>query len=64
MQYPMSRWVRDAGVIGIFSDDGGDDAWILSDPQVAKQFTQKLKPCCESMDPSGYYRQVDEDGGA
>jgi uncharacterized protein YbdZ (MbtH family) len=31
---------------------------------VAKQFTQKLKPCCESVDPSGYYKQVDEDGGA
>ncbi|CAL5046225.1 unnamed protein product [Urochloa decumbens] len=33
-------------------------------PQVAKQFEEKLKPCCNSFDPSGYCGQVDEDGGA
>ncbi|TKW32142.1 hypothetical protein SEVIR_2G150300v4 [Setaria viridis] len=32
-------------------------------PQVAKRFTEKLKPCCESVDPKGYCGQVDEDGG-
>ncbi|OEL22837.1 hypothetical protein BAE44_0016144 [Dichanthelium oligosanthes] len=32
-------------------------------PQVAKKFTEKLKPCCESVDPKGYCGQVDEDGG-
>ncbi|CAO2190476.1 unnamed protein product [Urochloa humidicola] len=31
--------------------------------QVAKKFTQKLKPCCESVDPKGYCGQVDDDGG-
>ncbi|CAN6247095.1 unnamed protein product [Urochloa humidicola] len=33
-------------------------------PQVAKQFENKLKPCCDSFDPSGYCGQVDKDGGA
>ncbi|OEL28053.1 GDSL esterase/lipase [Dichanthelium oligosanthes] len=33
-------------------------------PQVAKQFKNKLKPCCDSFDPNGYCGQVDEDGGA
>ncbi|RLM93295.1 hypothetical protein C2845_PM08G14770 [Panicum miliaceum] len=33
-------------------------------PQVAKQFKDKLKPCCDSSDPNGYCGQVDEDGGA
>ncbi|KAG0538434.1 hypothetical protein BDA96_03G235900 [Sorghum bicolor] len=33
-------------------------------PQVAKQFKEKLRPCCESCDPNGYCGQVDKDGGA
>lgn len=32
-------------------------------PQVAKQFKEKLKPCCDSLDANGYCGQVDEDGG-